>query len=233
MKRLMRVFAVISSILLLALFAGSIAHAQQVKTDLPVKSPVVANPKDPAAKDPIKRPGKPGGDQFALTPEREAAAMTFVKQHHSELAELVSVLKESRPKEYHKAIRDLYRASEKLADLQQVDLQRYDLELKAWRNQSRLQLLAARVQMPPGDEKQRDVLQAELKAELARQYDVRVEILQLERARVTERVDRLNAQIEKMKQGRESAIDRQLNELVGKQRPAKPNKPAKKPVAKP
>ena len=78
----MRVFAVISSILLLALFAGSIAHAQQVKTDLPVKSPVVANPKDPAAKDPIKRPGKPGGDQFALTPEREAAAMTFGKRVH-------------------------------------------------------------------------------------------------------------------------------------------------------
>src|SRR5688500_7902960 len=40
-----------------------------------------------------------------ITPEREAAVMTFVKQHHPELSELLIHLKEHTPKEYDRAVR--------------------------------------------------------------------------------------------------------------------------------
>lgn len=240
----MRIRALNSVVLILASCFVGIALAQQPKTETTIKSPAPAakdsSLKDPV-KDPLKRPAnqpektpggkpmKPAGDPFSLTPEREAAAMTFVKQHHPELAELVSVLKESRPKEYHKAIRDLYRASEQLANLHEADLQRYNLELKAWRIQSRVQLLVARVQMAPTDEK----LTSELKAELSQQVDVRLEILELERQRLSERAGRLDSQIDKLKLSRDSHVERQLSELIHKGRPSKVGKPAKKPMANP
>src|SRR5687767_13810045 len=54
-----------------------------------------------------------------ITPEREAAVMTFVKHHHAELAELLIHLKENAPKEYERAVRDLFRTSERLAQVQE------------------------------------------------------------------------------------------------------------------
>ncbi len=47
--------------------------------------------------------------QPAFTPEREAAALSFVKQHHPELEELLSQLKSGNRPEYRRAINELFR----------------------------------------------------------------------------------------------------------------------------
>src|SRR5262249_19634201 len=72
-----------------------------------------------------------------ITPEREAAVKTFVDQHHPELGELLVHLKENNKKEYEKAVRDLFKTSERLARTHEMDVERYDLELKLWQTQSR------------------------------------------------------------------------------------------------
>src|SRR6185436_5664149 len=70
-----------------------------------------ANPSSGALRE---KSGKPK-NQVTITPEREAAAVTFVKLHHPDLAELLGHLKQSNPREYQRAIRDLFRTSENLA----------------------------------------------------------------------------------------------------------------------
>src|SRR5438132_8650434 len=91
----------------------------------------LAGGNDPKA---AKTPGQPAARDDKLptfTPEREAAALTFVRQHHSELADLLSELKTSNEAEYQRAIAELFRKSEQLADTQARDPRRYELELAA------------------------------------------------------------------------------------------------------
>ncbi len=154
---------------------------------------------------------KPGNSKAlpGITPEREAAVMTFVKQHHPELAELLVHLKENTPKEYDRAVRDLFRTSERLAQVQERDSLTYDLELKLWKARSRAQLLAARLQMANSDE-----LQKQLRATLNEEYDMRLQLLQRDRERLTERVRNLAEQFDKLSQRRDEEIEKQMKQLT-------------------
>jgi hypothetical protein len=154
---------------------------------------------------------KPGAAAKALiiTPEREAAAITFVKQHHPELAELLTHLKESSPKEYERAIRELFRTSERLALVQERDSEAYDLELSLWKARSRAQLLAARLQMADDP-----TLRKELRSALEAEYDLRVRVLRHDRERLSQRVRGLDEQIERLGSRREAAIESQFQSLT-------------------
>jgi len=162
-----------------------------------------------------KRTAKNGGKKrpaVALTPEREAAAITFVKQNHPSLALLLVELKKANPREYQRAMRDLFRTSERLANWRESDMLRYDLEVKAWQSQSRVQLLVVRLQMTTGDD-QREALRNELASELRRQSEVRVAILKRERAKVAERLSKIDSQIEQFTSRRDEFVQKQLRLL--------------------
>jgi hypothetical protein len=158
-----------------------------------------------------------------ITPEREAAALTFVREHHPELADLIAVLKEKQPKEYQKALRDLFRASEKLAQIHDLDKARYELELKAWKLQSRIQLLTARLTMQSNDK-----LRAELRTALGEQYDTQLALVRAERERVAQRLEMLDKQLANLEQRKSEAIDKQVNLLmketkrINKEKPGTP-----------
>jgi hypothetical protein len=160
-----------------------------------------------------------------ITPEREAAVMTFVKHHHAELAELLIHLKENAPKEYERAVRDLFRTSERLAQVQERDSLAYDLELKIWKARSRAQLLAARLQMGDNEE-----LRKQLKATLNEEYDFRLELLERDHERASDRAKSLGDQLEKFKQRRDDEIEKQLKQLTSAARggEAKPKATPKK-----
>src|SRR5947207_8298247 len=95
-----------------------------------------ASARGPKAKPPI-----------LVTPEREAAVMTFVQRNHAELADLLTSLKTSQPQEYEGAIKEIFRTIERLAVIQERDPRQYELEVVAWTAQSRVQLLAAKLKM--------------------------------------------------------------------------------------
>lgn len=156
---------------------------------------------------------------MSVTPEREAAAMTFVKQHHPELSDLLVYLKKNMPKQYDKAARELFRASERLARLKDNgDDKRYDLELKLWQTRSRVQLLTARLRTRPGDK-----LKTELRELLVQQYDLRLSQLEYDRDRAAGRLAKVEEQIEQYKNARQQVIDRQMRVLA--ERKDKPTKP--------
>jgi flagellar motility protein MotE (MotC chaperone) len=169
---------------------------------------------------PAKKPA--AKEMPAFTPEREAAALTFVRTHHAELADLIAVLKEKHPKEYQRALRDLFRASERLAQIHDVDKGRYELELKAWKLQSRVVLLTARMTMEPSDK-----LRGDLRTALEQQYDNQLALVRAERDRAKQRIEMLEKQIDKLEQQKAEAIERQVETLS---REAKKMNPKVKPL---
>jgi hypothetical protein len=143
------------------------------------------------------------------TPEREAAAITFVRQHHAELVDLLNQLKETKPAEYQSAIRELFQTSERLAQLREQDPQRYELELDAWKTKSRIQLLAARSTMA-GDHS----LEDQLRSALNEQADIRLRLMKLERDRVADRLSKLDKGIEQYQQNETTQVQRQFDALM-------------------
>lgn len=160
--------------------------------------------------------------QPGFTPEREAAALSFVRQHHPELGDLLAQLKPGNRREYQRAINELFFASEKLTQTQERDPLKYDLDLQAWKIDSRIRLLAARIAMSDND-----LLEAELKELLVEKVDVQLALQLLERERVSSRLEKLDATIERLRKQRENEAQKSLSKIrqdLEKSRPAK--KPA-------
>ena len=144
-----------------------------------------------------------------VTPEREAAVQTFVERNHPELAELLAHLKANKPQEYERAIRELHRITERLAGIQERDRTQYDLELKLWTAQSRVQLFTAKLRMDSTGE-----LKTQLRDALNAQAEAKVALLRHERVRVTARLERIDADIAQFENDREKVIDKQMELLT-------------------
>ena len=66
----------------------------------------------------------------AVTAQQEAEVMQFLRQHHTELAELLTHLQTHRPADYNRAVRDLWHARERLRQFEKGDSQRLFGELE-------------------------------------------------------------------------------------------------------
>jgi len=144
-----------------------------------------------------------------LTPEREAAAIQFVREHHPELVDLLKGLKQTNAGQYQTAVRQLFQTSERLAKIHETDPPRYDLELSLWKIKSRIQLLAARSSMGRDPE-----IETQLRAALAEQAQVQLQEMQMDRDRVADRLKKLDASIEQFKSNRSKNIENQFDVLM-------------------
>ncbi len=162
--------------------------------------------------------------QPGFTPEREAAALSFVRQHHPELGDLLAQLKSGNKREYQRAINELFTTSERLALGQERDPLKYELDLRIWKIDSRIRLMAARMSMTEGD-----LLQGELKELLLEKMDVQLELQLLERQRVATRMEKLDASIERLKKQREAEAQKSLSRLM---QDIQKTRPAKKPTGR-
>ena len=165
---------------------------------------------DAAKRDKAKKSGnaKPGTAKAGVTPERQAAVMTFVQRNHAELADLLAHLKVRQPEEYETAVRELFRTTERLAQIQERDSAQYELELALWTAQSRVQLLTARLMMGTTDE-----LQAALRTAVGEQIDARVALLRHQRQKAADRLANFDREIRKVEEDRDAVIEKQLQVL--------------------
>lgn len=148
---------------------------------------------------------------MALTSSRKAAALEFAKQHHPELADLLRGLETRNRNAYHRAMRQLYQTSERLArSKERLSPERFELELEAWKLDSRIRLLAARVSV---SKKKDPKLDAELKHALMERVDIRVRKMQQEKERLVQRVDNLTDTIKSIEDDREKAATQYLNRI--------------------
>ena len=164
----------------------------------------------------------------AVTPEREAAVMTFVQRNHAELADLLVYLRASQPEEYERAIKEIFRTTERLAAIQERDPLQYDLEIAAWTAQSRVQLLAAKLRMGSSDE-----LVKQLRAALQVQNAAKIALLKHERQRAADRLERIESDITRLEAGRDDIVDKQLKLLTRAAVEGRPAKAGKKKNANP
>jgi len=153
--------------------------------------------------------------------EREAAAIQFIEQHQPELVRLLNHLRKSDPRQYQRAVRELMRTVERLNQTKQRDPQRYELELQLWKTRSRIDLLAAQWQMHPSDE-----LRERLRAAVAQQLSQQRRLLTIERERLAQRQEKIDAQLQTLGTQPDAEIDRRVRNLTEgrRKKPAVPNK---------
>jgi len=146
---------------------------------------------------------------MAMTPEREAAALTFAKRHHPELVRLLEQLKGMDVSGYKVAITDLFRTSERLAKLQPRQPERYQTELELWKIDSRLRLLAAR-----SSAGMNDALRDEMLTLLTQRNAIRLAQMRFEQDRLAARLKRLDETIETLETTSQEIADRELAKLL-------------------
>lgn len=144
-----------------------------------------------------------------ITRGREAAVMTFVRDHHPQLEALLVYLKRNNPTEFRKAFLELFEQSERLARIQEIDEVRYELELKRWKTESRIKLLVARLRTNESPE-----LLEELRGELAEQVRLRILLMKGDRKRMEERIKKLDERIDRLSSDPETEIARQMRILT-------------------
>lgn len=195
------------------------APAQKPPVQKPAAKQTASKPDAPNAKghekdrtkaqDKSKDKAKSRDQDKSKEKEREAAALAFAGLHHPELTGLVEQLKESNPAEYQRAIRDLSRTRERLAQIEQKEPQRYALELSAWKISSRIRLIVARLTMA------RDpALEQELRDALAQQAGIRLDLLMLEQEQLKTRLKKLDAQIEKTRTDRDEQAKKDFDTVI-------------------
>lgn len=194
----------LSLLCVLATLASTVVGAAD-KTPSPQKLPARTGGNDDLDK--VKKQPRPA---LGFTPQQEAAAIAFVHRHHPELAILLTHLKKAEAREYERAVAALFRASERLTQVQERNPEQYERDLKTWKLKSRIQLLVAQIRMAPEDE----TLRRNLKQALVEQFDLRIAGLAEERKRFAERLRKLDADINRMLKERDKQVERQLDLLL-------------------
>jgi hypothetical protein len=184
-------------------------------------------PTKPAATKPA--PAKPNAARplAPLSADREAAALAFAREQHPELFALIDKLRRDNRRDYDRAIRELSQACERLTRLKKVAPDQYALALEAWKLDSRTQLLAARMTISPTP-----ALEAELKQLLAERADVRLKEFKAERARLQDRITKLNASIQSLETDKNGVVEKDLLRIK-RSVAARSRRPATRPANKP
>lgn len=111
-----------------------------------------------------------------FTEEREAAALFFIRKHVPEVMPLLEKLKKDNSAQYQREIREVFKVTEMLADLQD-DPRRHDLELKIWKTESKAHAWVAKLSTP--NEEERKKIESGLR-EMARELvDLDIQVLEL------------------------------------------------------
>jgi len=182
------------------LVSGSILQAQPVETEANLKA-------DNIKRDEARKPQR--SVPAPLTVEQEEAALTFAREHHAELAQLVVGLKAASRPEYQQAVRDLFRASERLGRMREKLADRYESELELWKIDSRVRLLAARLTMGESDG-----LREELLGLLRKKREIRVAMLTAQQERLEKQVSKVEEELAVLQSDYDEAAERDLERLL-------------------
>ena len=141
--------------------------------------------------------------------DEEAAALKFAKEHHPELAKLLGPMKSTRPKEYQKAVRELYRTADRLTRMETRAPERYAIEIEIWKTESRLRLIAVRTAMVDDDERREQIEKL-----VTDRNALKIKLYEFERDEAKSRISQLDKQIEMLKTQESNAVRKEVDRLV-------------------
>jgi hypothetical protein len=147
----------------------------------------------------------------AFTPQREEAALRFIAEHHPELGEVLGPLKTFSRDQYEQAIRELSQTIDRMAAVQENDKELYELMLTAWKVNSQIEVLTARL----ASSKEPDAAsEAELKSLLYRQIDLQRQQVEHNRERVLASLKSMEAGIKWLTENRDQLAERRFQHLI-------------------
>ena len=148
-------------------------------------------------------------------PIPESEVLTFVGENHPELLKSIDWLKKQRPTQYDNALHGIRGQLRRLKGIKEHSNDRYELELKLWKVDSRIRLLAGQQTLKPSDEQK-----AELMRLITEDMELRPEV---EIARIREQLDSLKERQQKMEKRiakglDESKVSQRLEEILERTR---------------
>jgi exonuclease VII large subunit len=155
----------------------------------------------------------PANPERLPTPDPEAAALAFVREHHPELADLLQQLKPMKPAEYERAVRELALISRNLAALKARNPRAYELGLDVWKARSRVELLTARLASASGPSPE---LESRLRRAVEDQLDAEVRQQKFKRDQVEQRLKNLEENLDRLESRRDSIIESRYQAFVKK-----------------
>jgi len=150
-----------------------------------------------------------------FSPEREAEAMEFVREHHPELATVLEALKPMDPAEFRKAVGELSGVARTLAEVRSRNPRRYEIALDTWKAKSRVELIAAQLAGAPDEERAsrlRLAIEARLDVEV-RRHKLDLELAEAAAKRARDAIGRIEGH-------RDSIVEARLRALSPKKAPA-------------
>lgn len=174
----------------------------------------------------------PKAKLIPLTPEREAAALEFAKSNHPELAELLGNLKSMDETQYKGAVSTLASQAESLAALGKRDPEIHAVALREWKAQSRVNVLAAKLNhLEPAA---KPAAEGELRKLVEEQAGLRIARKELEVKRTAEQLRKSEEQLQKLRAEKDTWIAQQLKRwLKTKDKPKAKPKTTEPPSNKP
>lgn len=159
----------------------------------------------------------------ALSAEQTEQALEFARQHHAELGELLSELKDSSPAGFRRGIREVHRTVQRLERFRSKQPTRHARELQRWKTESRIRLLTAQWLMSQDPE-----LERQIKELLQQRQQTRLEQLTADRDKLESRLQQLEKQISRASD--EQLLDQEWERLqkratarANSRRPKKPS----------
>jgi hypothetical protein len=151
----------------------------------------------------------------------EGEAFEFVKMHHPELVSLLQLLKAMREKEYETAIRDIVRIQKRLEALENRDPDAHQIELDAWKVQSKIDLLLAKAFA-----RDKSFNPKSLRSLLKEQIEIQKRRYENEQRNLAKRQELIADQLQKLVGHEEEKVEQQFSTLM-KRVDAKVGKPGK------
>ncbi|MEZ6033300.1 MAG: hypothetical protein R3C17_09420 [Planctomycetaceae bacterium] len=137
--------------------------------------------------------------------------LDFAAEHHPELARLLKHLRQSRPQEFQRAVRELHQQVLLLQRLRERNPVRYAHQLEVWKCDSQIRVLVAKWSRTRDES-----LELQIRGLLQQRRDAKLAQLQAEHARLTEQLQKIQDQIASHAEASDAAIDREWEQLTKK-----------------
>jgi hypothetical protein len=154
-----------------------------------------------------------------LLQESEATVLPFVEEHHSQLLSVLTALKQSNPKEYEAAIADIHKTLRRLSQLEKRNKTLYDVDLDAWKTQSRIDLMMARAIA-----KEHSLDEAALRSLVAQRRAIQVKRLKVELEQLEDRKKQLQDSLVRLEDNEKERMDQQVLGMLKRIDSKKPKK---------
>lgn len=155
----------------------------------------------------------------SISVDQEETILAFVLKNDAPLHGLLGSLRASRPVEYHRALVDLQRVTERLAQIKKNRPYAYDLEVKKWQAHSKVQMLAARLATNPNPE-----VKTKLREAIEERAEIELQLLRADREAAAKRLSLLDEQIAQSESSRQNRVQQQFDRTVAASRRARNTK---------